>query len=132
MPAWGSEGSDGDDDRKSQNSAVTVLTFRAGDSIVGETDPDLEGGEGECVAAIAADDAQPNKEKRSKRQPRYITPMQQQLKSKWAGRNDAEHVGNIGWLFGNWGKRPKNLKMRNHLDTVLKKQPAMVIGLAEC
>ena len=51
---------------------------------------------------------------------------------KWAARNDASHVGNIGWLFGNWGKRPKNSKLRNHLDTVLKKQPAMVIGLAEC
>ena len=49
-----------------------------------------------------------------------------------AGRNDADHVGNIGWLFGNWGKRPTNVKMRNHLDTVLKKQLAMVIGLAEC
>ena len=54
------------------------------------------------------------------------------MQSRWAARNEASHVGNIGWLFGNWGKRPVNPKMRAHLDEVLKKQPAMVIGLAEC
>ena len=41
-------------------------------------------------------------------------------------------VGNIGWLFGNWGKRPRSQAMRKHLDMVLKRNPAMVIGLAEC
>ena len=41
-------------------------------------------------------------------------------------------VGNIGWLFGNWGKRPRNQAMRKHLDMVLKRNPAMIIGLAEC
>ena len=41
-------------------------------------------------------------------------------------------VGNIGWLFGNWGKRPRNHAMREHLDMVLKRNPAMIIGLAEC
>ena len=30
------------------------------------------------------------------------------------------------------GQAAKNHQMRNHLDTVLKKQLAMVIGLAEC
>ena len=103
----GADGSDGDDDREHMKSAVAALTFQRGDSLVCESDPDLEGGEGEGEAAVAADDAQPNKEKRSKRQPRDITPMQQQLKSKWAGRNDAEHVGNIGWLFGNWASGQK-------------------------
>ena len=58
--------------------------------------------------------------------------MNQLLKSKWAGRNDAEHVGNIGWLFGNWGKRPANQGGRNRLDKILKKHLAMIIGLTEC
>ena len=58
--------------------------------------------------------------------------MQQQLKSKWAPRNDADHVGNNGWLFGSWGKRPTHLKRPGPLDIVLLKQLAMVIGLAEC
>ena len=40
--------------------------------------------------------------------------------------------GNIGWLFGNWGKRPKGRKMREHLDMALKRNPAMIIGLVEC
>ena len=113
-------------------SAVTVTTCRVGDSVIGESEHNLEGGESEGEAAVAADDAQPNKETRSTRQPRGITPIEQELKSTWEGRNDAKHVGNIGWLFGNWGKRPTHVNMRNHLDKVLKKQPAMVIGLAEC
>ena len=61
-----------------------------------------------------------------------ITSDQRRLQAKWNARNDAKHVGNIGWLFGNWGKRPVHPKMGAHLDEVLKKQPAMVIGLAEC
>ena len=64
--------------------------------------------------------------------PRDITPAQQILHAKWRARNDAEHVGNIGWLFGNWGRRSTSADMRNHLDLVLKKQFAMAIGLAEC
>lgn len=78
-------------------SAITVTTIRTGDSLIGESEPDLEGGEGEGEAAVAADDDQPNKEKRSTRLPRDITPIEQQLKSTWAGRNDAEHVGNM-WV----------------------------------
>ena len=49
-----------------------------------------------------------------------------------AQRNDAEHVGNVGWLFGNWGKLPRQADMRKHLQMELKRNPAMVIGLAEC
>ena len=117
---------DGDDDSKSVASAVsrgavkTVTTFFDGDSVVD--------------AALGGDVAEdtPEKEKRSTRQHTDITPEQKRLQARWKARNDAEHVGNIGWLFGNWGKRPGNPKMRAHLDEVLKKQPAMVIGLAEC
>ena len=86
-------------------------------------------------AAVAADDAQPketHRTSRSKRQPRKIAPEDEKLQWKWAQRNDADHVGNIGWLFGNFGSRAENPKMREHIDELLKKQPAMVIGLAEC
>ena len=121
-PLSGSE--EENEDKKSI--AVTVSEFQAGDSVYEEGDLDDVKSEGEVAVATEKE------EKRSKRQPRDITPIEQRLKSKWATRNDAEHVGNIGWLFGNWGKRPKDEKRRNHLDKVLKKQPAMVIGLAEC
>ena len=120
-------GSDEDDERKTAKSAVTVSEFCSGDSVV-TAEADVEEAEGQGEAAVATE----KEEKRSKRQPRNITPEQQLLKSKWAARNDADRVGNIGLPFGNWGKRPTNLNMRNHLDKVLKKQPAMVIGLAEC
>ena len=121
-----------DDDDESDGRTVSVSTFQAGDSIymtASESDEDDVG------AAVAADDAQPketHRTSRSKRQPRKIAPEDEKLQWKWAQRNDADHVGNIGWLFGNWGKRPKNAGRRNRLDKVLKKQPAMIIGLSEC
>jgi hypothetical protein len=47
-------------------------------------------------------------------------------------RDDGHNVGNMGWLFANWGNCPHNLQMRFHINTAMKKNPAMVIGLAEC
>ena len=120
------EDQDREDDSKSvattlsQKTAKTVTTFRDGDSVADST-LDEEG------SAIAVE-----KEKRSKPQPKDITPAQQRLQARWRARNDADHIGNIGWLFGNWGKRPANVKMRDHVDEVSKKQPAMAIWLAEC
>ena len=32
----------------------------------------------------------------------------------------------------NWGKRPRNVELRAHVDMVLKRNPAMIIGIAEC
>ena len=120
----------------SDDGTMSVSQFQEGDSVYEKSvrsnvvsDEDDEG------AAVAADDAQPKETHRtirSKRQPRIIAPEDEELQWKWAQRNDADHVGNIGWLFGNRGSRPSNPKMREHIDTVLKKQPAMVIGLAEC
>ena len=89
---------DAEDDTRSVKSAITVLTHRTGDSIIGESEADQEEGEEGEV-----------KEKRSTRKPRDITPTEQLLKSKWAGRNDAEHVGNIGWLFGNGASGQKTV-----------------------
>ena len=100
-PLEDADGQDEGDERKSVKIAVTVSEFQEGDSVYNE-ERDLDDVESEGEAAVATE----KEEKRSKRQPRDITPEQQVLQSKWAGRNDAEHVGNIGWLFGNWGKRP--------------------------
>ena len=101
---------------------ASVTEFQRGDSVYSKSQAGLGDAETEGE----------KEEKRSQRKAKDITPEQQELYSKWAGRNDADHVGNIGWLFGNWGRRPKDVTMRNHLDKVLKKQLAMVIGLAEC
>ena len=116
---------DPESDHDCDKSDKSVTTFPPGDSVVSEESQEESEGQEDAASAIT-------ERVRSKRRPKYITPAQQKLKSKWEGRNDADHVGNIGWLFGNWGARPADAAMRNHLDTVLKKQPAMVIGLAEC
>ena len=87
----------------------------AGDSCIGEDE-----------AAVA--DTAP----RTKRETR---PEQNYVKSAVMGKrgtSDDEHAGNVGWLFGNWGKRPRNPDMREHLEMALKMNPAMVIGFAEC
>ena len=120
----------------SDDGAMSVSTFQAGDSIWAKSEGSEVGSDADDVrAAVAADDAQPKETHRtirSKRQPRIIAPEDEKLQWTWAQRNDADHVGNIGWLFGNWGSRAENPKMREHIDKVLKKQPAMVIGMAEC
>ena len=116
---------DPESDHDCDKSAKSVTTFPPGDSVVSEESQEESEGQEDAASAIT-------ERVRSKRRPKDITPAQQKLKSKWEGRNDADHVGNIGWLFGNWGARPADAAMRNHLDTVLKKQSAMVIGLAEC
>ena len=38
----------------------------------------------------------------------------------------------MGWLFGNWGEIQQKGTARARVDLVLKKQPARIIGLAEC
>ena len=42
------------------------------------------------------------------------------------------HGGNIGWFFANWGGLPQTGDKRERVDTILKKNPATVIGLCEC
>ena len=125
-----------DDDVRSVRSDVSG-SYVDGDSIYTESEPDEA-----AVAASASadaddceDEAQPTelRAQRRERPLRDTAPKQSpEAESKWAARNAAAHVGNIGWLFGNWGKRPTDRKMREHLEQVLKKQPAMIIGLAEC
>ena len=108
---------------------MSTSTLQAGDSVI-VSDTDAAPGHDAAADAAGHDDAAVTR--RSTRKPRDCTPAQQVLQSRWAARNDASHVGNIGWLFGNWGKRPSNAGRRNRLDKVLKKQPAMIIGLSEC
>jgi len=116
----------GDDTRSAVCPSVTTLNDN--DSIWPGSDvaPALDD------AAVANGDDADAGTRRSTRKPRDCTPQQQTLESRWQARNDASHVGNIGWLFGNWGKRPGDAKRRTRLDKVLKRQPAMIIGLSEC
>ena len=42
-----------------------------------------------------------------------------------------ELTGNIGFLFGNWGKMPSNRLVRDRVLMQLKRQPAQIVCLAE-
>ena len=123
---------DGTDD----DGTMSVSTYQPGDSVYTKSDGSNvvsdEDDEGAAVAAHGAQPTETHRLTRSTREPRKIAPKDAKLQWKWAQRNDADHVGNIGWLFGNFGSRAENPKMREHIDELLKKQPAMVIGLAEC
>ena len=83
------------DDSTSEKTSQTVTAIQWCGSVYGES----RYGEDEAAVEVET-------KKRSKRKPRDIKPAQQKSQSKWRARNDADHVGNIGWLFGNWGKRP--------------------------
>ena len=41
------------------------------------------------------------------------------------------NFGNIGFFFGNWGKRTKNHRLQVNVDRQMKKSPAAIIGLCE-
>ena len=45
--------------------------------------------------------------------------------------NDRADVGNIGWMFGNWGSRAHNAKVQKRIDIQMKHGPAHIIGLCE-
>ena len=46
--------------------------------------------------------------------------------------NERSDVGNLGFLFGNWGLRAKAHNVQQNIDNQLKHGPAQIIVLAEC
>ena len=109
-----------DSDAESDQTVQSASTI-VGDSVHSEEETDAE------VAATGPHSPRVQKETR----PNACPPPN--AAPDWtAARNEAEHVGNVGCFLGNWGKRPHNVQMRNHLDMALKRNPAMIIGLAEC
>ena len=103
----------------------------AGDSSVAQSDNEED-------PAVADDaDAEPRSKQVSSRKPRETRPvldptMKPETRQKWQNRNDQPGVGNVGFLFGNWGQLPKNKNMRSGVEMMLKNHPAQIIGLAEC
>ena len=55
-------------------------------------------------AAVADGPNAPRRQKDTR--PIDTTTTQWHVPAWAAQRNEQEHVGNVGWLFGNWGKRP--------------------------
>ena len=129
-----------EDADKDADEEASEATFLSGTTVFGDStytdDEEANGGAGPgaAVAAEGPDAPRERAHRREGRPPRDTAPKPDAAVAgdKWSARNDADHVGNIGWLFGNWGKRPRTVAMQNHLDMVLKRNPAMIIGLAEC
>ena len=79
------------DSASDTETATSVTTFQAGDSVFGdESHVDAEGAGGQKDAAVAMET------KGSERKPRNITPAQHDITSEWEARHNADHVGNIG------------------------------------
>ena len=66
------------------------------------------------------------------RQPRDTTPTCSEVLHRHVKPPVTPKECNIGWFFANWGQVPKAGAKRERIDTVLKKNPATVIGLCEC
>ena len=74
--------------------------------------------------------------------PRDTTPTQNVVGSLPIARrplanarfNEDATVGNIGFFFGNWGKRTQKAAggVQRNIDAQLKKNPGQIIGLCEC
>ncbi len=129
QPAVAGDDAAGDDDDElaSEGTAQSASTV-FGDSACSDDQFDA------AVAAAGSAAPRHTEHRRAGRPPRDTAPkdVPPEAAAPATARNPAGHVGNLGWLFGNWGKRPRNLDMLMHLDRVLKRNPAMVIGLAEC
>jgi hypothetical protein len=51
----------------------------------------------------------------------------------WAnGYNSRHENGNTGWAFFNGGARAKNEDKQKYFDKVMKRSPAIILGVAEC
>ena len=107
-----------------------------GDSVVTNTDDE----DGADEAAVGAGPAAPKNSVHTKKErlQRNTTPqvqgqeMSPERKEIWDQRSELPNIGNIGWLFGNWGPRPSKQGHRDNFENALRRGPAMVIGLAEC
>ena len=67
-----------------------------------------------------------------KTKPIYNPQLRKERREMWENRNDAPGIGNVGWLFGNWGAMPSCKHMREGVELMLKNNPAQIIALAEC
>ena len=141
---------DDDDDAASQASQGSLLSASTvpGDSVHTDSEVEEDGRDAAVAArrdaaAAAAGDAAPQApvHNRPPRPMRNTTPVQEgqqgaavaaERRRIWDLRNDSEHIGNLGWLFGNWGQTPRDARVRQHVMNTLRRNPAMIIGLAEC
>ena len=60
------------------------------------------------------------------------TQLPQSRLDFWRETQEDDSVGNVGFLFGNWGNMPANRTVRQRVEMQLKSCPAQIVGLAEC
>ena len=124
-------------DAASDATSLVSCSTAVGDSLHSEEGEEDEGEEAAAGAAGSGDRPPKTSTRRKQRPRRETAPIAAWRHTHiWAAvaknRDEDERVGNIGWMFGNWGKRPASPKMKAHVDMALKRNPAMIIGLAEC
>ena len=92
-----------------------------GDSVVSQVDEREEdvavaAGVKENVAVAAGGSHRPKQNMHTRIQrptaPVFDSCLREERRKLWEAGNTSETVGNIGWLFGNWGKLPRDSKKR--------------------
>ena len=124
-------------DEGAQDDAASAASSRSvfwGDSV--HTDPDQEDA-GDLAAVAAGGGAPTRRQSRRERPARDTTPKPRTLgplgfQGLPVAQNEGGHAGNVGFLFGNWGRMPCNVDQRRNVELALKRHPAMIVGLAEC
>ena len=143
-PGFDDDDDDNDDRRScSKSSAASSVSMYQGDSVCSSEDISIaDAVEPDVGDAPPNEDGAPTKRRDTKprpppRPPRDTTPVDLQSRVKGSARpartsNFTPKGSNVGWFFANWGQIPSSGYKRERIDTVLKKQPATIIGLSEC
>ena len=112
------------------DSSSTICTLAPGDSEAGS---ECEAGADDRSSGGAAASSSTGMPQLSARQERNTTPKSVTKKPCFSDvLNDRSDVGNIGWMFGNWGARARHAETQGHIVLQIKRGPAQVIGLTEC
>ena len=111
----------------SVTSITSAETHQSGDSDLGTMEDFTTrscGADGMPLPAVAAT-----------RIPRDTAPLQDargETPRRSDVLNDRSDVGNLGFLFGNWGLRAADKAVQRNIDIQLKHGPAQILVLAEC
>ena len=103
----GAEDADDDANEVASEATMTGTTVFGDSTYTDDEEANGGAGPGAAVAAEGPDAPRERAHRREGRPPRDTAPKPDAAVAgdKWSARNGTAHVGHIGWLSGNWGKR---------------------------
>ena len=119
--------------------AQSAVYPQAGDSRVSSTAPE-DDADGNCWIRAVADrgdvvtgHAPHHTRVQRLTRPVYMTRLRRHRLLFWeqSHKRVGQHIGNIGIMFGNWGRMPDDAEKRRRVELQLKSGPAQILCVAE-